>query len=431
VKPLAILIDSFRETLDRKSFLVMSGLAGLLIVFFAGISFRKLDEKEAMTAVLANFNLVFRIQDGVWSRRYDRAGFEISDFRAGDGYAFTLKGSPPDEVHRLVRHWDAIRTGKCRAESDPVPEADAPTDALLQKRFLEIRFRQEGIPDVEAEPAGPLQWTVRVHASGTRTIAGAEEMSLLYGLTSWRPRLPGVVPSARRHLSSAEVVMFAELLLAEGLMGLVGILIAIVVTAGSVPRMLQKGTLDLLLSRPIERPLLLGETYLGGCLQVLLGSALLIGGCWLALSWRTGHWNLGFPATILTLTFSFMVLHSVSVLAGVFTRSWAASALSTLVAWLAFYGVGKLRQHFASAEGLGAPAPLVAAVRFVHLLLPKPADLSLANQSWIIQGQMSAAGAPGPEWPATIPLATILFTGALFALLMISLASTRFSKQDY
>lgn len=431
MKALALLADSFRETLDRKSFLVFSGLSGLLIVFFAGISFRKVDEREAMSSIVGNFNLVFRASGRVWAKRYDKAAFEISDFTAGDGYRLTLQASPPEEIQRLIRHWQGIRMGQCKEESDPIPDAEVAVDPDLQKRFLEARFREGFVPDVEVEAAGPLRWTVKVRASGSRALAGAEEMSLFFGAVQWRPRLPGPVPSARRYISSADFVALAEIALGEVLMGLLGILVAIVATAGSVPRMLEKGTLDLLLARPLERSLLLGVKYFGGCLQVLLGSALLIGGCWLALSARTGHWNFSFLLTILTLTFFFAVLYSVSVLVGVITRSWSASAFSTIATWVVCFGVGKAREHFASPDGVGAPAGMVTAVRFLHLLLPKTWDLGLLNQQLIARGQLGDAARSLPEWLPAMPLATVFVTSALFAVVMISMACTRFSKQDY
>jgi hypothetical protein len=431
VKVLALLADSFRETLSRKSFLVMAGLAGLLILFFASISFRKLDGPSAIQSVVEGFNVVARTSGPVWARRYDRVRFEVGEVRQEEGYRFVLRASPPEEAGRLIHHWQGIRLGKCKDESDPVPEADAPVDPGLARRFLESRFREELLPDVDLEPIGPWSWSVRIRASGARALESAEEMSFLFGAVTLRPRLPGPAPSARRYLSSADFVTVAEIALGEWVMGFAGMLVAIIATAGSVPRMLEKGSLDLLLARPLGRTTLLLLKYLGGCLQVFLGAAILIGGSWLAFSARTGHWNASFLLTILTLTFFFAVLHSVGVLVGVATRNGSMSAVATLLTWAACFGVGQARMYFASPDGLGARKVLVAGVQALYLLLPKTWDLGVLNQKLIAHGQWGESTPALPEWVPTLPVPVVFVTSAAFALGLLAVACCRFERQDY
>lgn len=435
MRALALLKDSFRETIDRKSFIFMVVLAGLLILFCAGISFRPLDERGAMVSIIENFNLVSRtVSPGVaWSKRYEAVTFEVAEFRAAKpAYLLRLKASPAPEVHRLIRHWQGIRMGKCKEAADPVPEAEIPVDGDLQKRFLAARFRDSVMPDVEVDSAGDLAWDVIVQSPGRHVLAGAEEMRLFFGAVTWRPRLGGPVASGGRYVTSAEIMYIAQVILGEFMAGLVGLLVAVIVTAGSVPQMLQKGTLDLLLSRPLERWSLLVSKYLGGCLFVLLTATLIIGGCWLTLSLRTGHWNPYFPLTILTLTYFFAVLYSVSVLAGVITRSHAASAIVTIVTWIVCYGVGQTRIYLASPAGVGAPSGLTTTIRFLHLLLPKTSDLALLNQRIIAKGGLGEASSLFiPEWLPALPLGMIFFTSTLFAAAMMLLAGAKFSKTDY
>lgn len=434
MKVLALLRDSFRETLDRKSFVVLGVVAALLIVFCLGISFAPLDERAAMDSLVGNFNLV---AGRTWAKRYESATFEVAEFRAEEregrrAYRLSLKASPPPEVHRMIRHWQGVRLGKCRGEGDPVPDAALPVEADLQKRFLEARFRDALIPDVDVEPAGDLVWDVRIHAAGRKALSGAEEMRLFFGLVRWRPRTPDPVPSTRRFLSSAEIVRGIHLLMGEFLAGFVGILVAVIVTAGSVPGLLQKGTLDFVLSRPVERSTLLIYKYIGGCVYIFLLATLVIGGCWLALSLRTGYWNPWFPLTILTLTFFFAVLYSVSVLVGVLTRSAGAAAFTAILTWGVCWAVGQTRFFLESPGGGALPPALGKAVRFVYLLLPKTADLALLNNRLIAKGTLGEASALVlPDWLPATDYATVFFTSALFALLMISLAGVSFSKRDY
>jgi hypothetical protein len=437
MKFLAILRDSVRETLDRKSLLVMGVFAGLLILFCAGMSFRPLDERAAMDAIVKDFTLVSRTVDKVWWRDYDEVRFKVVSFgkegeTAKPSYRLRLEASPETEANRLVRHWQGIRTGKCKVVSDPVPDADVPADADLKKRFLESRFRDGMIPDLEIQPAGEWSWNITIAPSGRRALAEAEEMRLFFGAFSWRLRLPGVVPSGRRFISSAEMVYIVEIAMGEIMAGWVGLLVAVIVTAGSVPSMLQKGTLDLLLARPIGRPAILIAKYIGGCIFVFLVAILIIGGCWLAISLRMGHWNFYFPLTILTLTFFFAVLYSVSVLVGVMTRSHATAAVMTLLTWLACYSVGRARIHYLSPEGVGGSPVVVKSVKVAHALLPKTSDLSIMNQLLVSKGGMrDVAGDMAPEWLPPIQYGTVFLSSALFAFLMITLACAKFSKNDY
>src|SRR6185436_11567762 len=67
--------------------------------------------------------------------------------------------------------------------------------------------------------------------------------------------------------------------------------LAIFATAHLVPRMQEKGTVDLYLSRPIGRVKLLLSRYVAGL--VLAGSNViyLIGSMWLIVAWKTGVFN--------------------------------------------------------------------------------------------------------------------------------------------
>ena len=135
MKFLAILRDSLRETLDRKSFAFMVALSAFLILLCASISFVPLGEREAVNSIMRNFNLVSRTVDlgRVWAKRYEEVVFEVVEFRKDEVngkpvFRIKIMAAPAPEANRLVRHWQAIRMGKCKAERDPVPESDVPVE---------------------------------------------------------------------------------------------------------------------------------------------------------------------------------------------------------------------------------------------------------------------------------------------------------------
>jgi ABC-2 type transport system permease protein len=99
------------------------------------------------------------------------------------------------------------------------------------------------------------------------------------------------------------------------------LLLAIFTSSSFVPVMLEKGNIDLLLSKPVSRAQMLTGKYLGGILVVLLNIAFLVIGVWLIISIKFAYWNFTFLWLIATITFTFAVLYALIVLLGVATKS--------------------------------------------------------------------------------------------------------------
>ncbi|MFZ0456584.1 MAG: hypothetical protein WAM24_22735 [Ignavibacteriaceae bacterium] len=100
-----------------------------------------------------------------------------------------------------------------------------------------------------------------------------------------------------------------------------GLLLAIFSSASFVPVMLEKGNIDLLLSKPISRAQLLWGKYFGGILVVLINIAFLIFGIWFIISLKFSYWNFAVLWSVLLITFAFAALNAVIVLFGVMTKS--------------------------------------------------------------------------------------------------------------
>src|SRR5262249_43790368 len=140
----------------------------------------------------------------------------------------------------------------------------------------------------------------------------------------------------------------------------VTLIISIVMTAFFIPNMLRKGTVDLLIVKPIHRPVLLVYKYLGGLTFILLNTTVAIGGVWLALGLKSGVWANNFLLMIPTLTFFFAILYAVSALFGVISRSPIVAILVTCLAWFMFFSVGAAygvvdgRSHYEQDRNLPA-----------------------------------------------------------------------------
>lgn len=122
------------------------------------------------------------------------------------------------------------------------------------------------------------------------------------------------------NVATAEMVTALELMIVNPLSGLC-MLLAIFATASLIPKMIEKGNIDLLLSKPISRTQLLLGKYTGGILVVFINILFLVMGTWLIVSLKFSYWNFSFLYVSLTITFAFAVLYALIVFFGVVTRS--------------------------------------------------------------------------------------------------------------
>jgi ABC-type transport system involved in multi-copper enzyme maturation permease subunit len=120
------------------------------------------------------------------------------------------------------------------------------------------------------------------------------------------------------------------------------LLVSVIITAGFIPSMLAKGSLDLLISKPIGRTRLLLYKYIGGLTFVFLLTTITVVGVWLMIGLRSGIWSTNFLLIVPMLSFYFAVLYGVSASAAVFTRNTLVAILLTGLAWGSFWLIGKV-----------------------------------------------------------------------------------------
>lgn len=113
----------------------------------------------------------------------------------------------------------------------------------------------------------------------------------------------------------------------------IGIFLSIFSCANFIPLIMEKGTIDLFLSKPISRTQLILGRYLGGLFFVLLNVIYLVLGVWLVFAIKFGIWNFNLLWIILTITYAFALLNSILILFGVLTRN---SIISMMIAYLVY-----------------------------------------------------------------------------------------------
>jgi ABC-type transport system involved in multi-copper enzyme maturation permease subunit len=256
----------------------------------------------------------------------------------------------------------------------------------------------------------------------------------------YEPRILFAIPLSFLRTSLNDAVYWIEDKLVGGVGAWVGILIGVVITAFFVPSMLRKGTVDLLIVKPIPRPLILLYKYVGGLSFVFLNSLFVVVGMWLVLGLRSGIWAPGFLVSILTITFFFAILYSLSVLLGVLTGSPVVSILLTVVAWFALWLVGTvytglegLRKNEGAQQASGVPGWVFTTVDVLHFVLPRTKDVDILSTKVISRGVLTEAEIKhrGLDKLPDLNWAESLSVSGAFMAVMLGLASWRFAVKDY
>ena len=146
------------------------------------------------------------------------------------------------------------------------------------------------------------------------------------------------LPLERKDLVAA---VSRTLLLFMGLvLGVAGILAAILVTASMIPQTFEAGAIDLLLSKPVARSLVFLTKFVGGCAFISLIVMWLIGGLWLILGLRLAIWNPRLLLCIPLYLFLFAIYYAVSALAGVVWKNAIVSVVLTVLFWFVCWSMG-------------------------------------------------------------------------------------------
>jgi len=105
-------------------------------------------------------------------------------------------------------------------------------------------------------------------------------------------------------------------------------------TAGVFPDALEKGTVDLYLSKPIARWQLLIGKYLACVSVIFLNILYFVGGLWLIIGLKVGVWNTAFLLSVPLLTYVFAALYAVVTFFGVTTRNMAIAIIGTVLYYM-------------------------------------------------------------------------------------------------
>jgi ABC-type transport system involved in multi-copper enzyme maturation permease subunit len=236
-------------------------------------------------------------------------------------------------------------------------------------------------------------------------------------------------------------VQFLLSVFASWIAGTVGILMALVWTAGFIPESLHPGAASVLLAKPAPRWLILTGKYLGVISFVGLNAFIFFAGTWVALGLRTGVWEVNYLLGIPIMTLHFAVVFSFSTLLAVSFRSTMACVVGSVLFWLVCYAVNYGRDFAVvytelDPSGEALPGFTLFLSELGYWLLPKPADFTIVLEQALALGSVKSTLASQQPFDAVIhhgffhPLASVL-TSIGFCVATLWAAASQLGKVDY
>lgn len=206
----------------------------------------------------------------------------------------------------------------------------------------------------------------------------------------------------------------------SGFLYVVATFLAVFATAHLVPRLQEKGTIDLYLSRPVGRVNLLVSRYAGGLLLAGLNVAYLVGTMGLLVWWKTGVVHPRFFLGGAIILFTIASLMAFAFLVGVVTSSTAVSIMATFAV---FFVAAILSGHRQIEAALTAEWA-VSLVRGLYWALPKTGQLAQVTVDFVSYGELS-------RHTHDIDRLAVFGSTGLFGLVSLALSALLFRRKDF
>jgi ABC-2 type transport system permease protein len=195
--------------------------------------------------------------------------------------------------------------------------------------------------------------------------------------------------------------------------------LAIFATAHLVPRMQEKGTIDLYLSRPVSRVKLILSRYVAGLILAGSNVLYLIASIWMIVAWKTHVFHPRFFLAGAVILFLIATLLAFAFLIGVITSSTAVSIMAT-------YGIfffGLMLAGHARIEAALSKEWQAMAIRTLYWIMPKTAELATSVVAYV--------GGPQLQNEIIKVSAAPFWSTAIFGLVCLTLASVMFQRKEF
>ena len=336
---LAIIKDSFREAIASRVLWVTLGLIVLLLLALAPLGYKQklttdfswgdIQRAPALVTKLRNAGNSNKPSPGkrIWSLLEEKEREQLGQFER-------LAESDEGDFFRGL---EVLRTALTRlVHKKDFYDEPSWKDVSLSKEARDYLARRDKLSDEEHARLNRLL-IENVFSSHFRS-RSAYSISIVY---LWPISDP--LPFTKDQVDTfIKEWMLSSLM--STVVGVFGIITAILVTSTIIPQMFDPGSITLLLSKPVSRSLLFVSKFLGGCAFIALNVSVLIVGLWLILGTRFGVWNYGILWCIPIFLFMFLIYYAVSALTGLIWKSPVVSVVMTVLFWVMCFSVGSIKQ---------------------------------------------------------------------------------------
>ncbi len=244
----------------------------------------------------------------------------------------------------------------------------------------------------------------------------------------------GALPNIPLASDDALPVRTIQLHLAGFVADGIGLLLALIWTAGFLPTFLEPSAVSVLLAKPVPRWSLLAGKFLGVLVYFAFQTTLFIGGTWLALSVATGVWDPVYFFCIPLVLLHFTVFFSFSAMLAVSTRSTVACVIGSIIFWMMCYALNYGRHVGMLLPELQSMSPAFAFILDAgYWIFPKPLDFHLILRDVLNADTMFARVVDTPKlieqgaWKPVTSVLTSLAAGAV----LLAVATYDFLTTDY
>jgi ABC-type transport system involved in multi-copper enzyme maturation permease subunit len=196
--------------------------------------------------------------------------------------------------------------------------------------------------------------------------------------------------------------------------------LAIFATAHLVPRMQEKGTIDLYLSRPVSRTKLLLSRYFAGLILAGSNVVYLLGSIWLIVMWKTHVVHPRFLVAGAVILLVIATLLAFAFVVGVITSS---TAVSIMCSYGLFFFAIMLSGHERIAAAVSKEWQAWI-INTLYWIFPKTAELGQAVVAYVSGNQV-------PERIAASLSPMPFLTTAAFGIVCLATASWLFHRKEF
>jgi len=193
-----------------------------------------------------------------------------------------------------------------------------------------------------------------------------------------------------------------------------GLFISIFSVSSFIPSLLEKGNIDLILSKPVSRDQVILGKFFGGIAMVFVNIFYAIFFLWLLIGLKFNVWDASFLLSTFSITLAFSSIYSVIILLGIITRS---SMVPMVISYLTFFVFSPILASRDTLFTFVKSDILSGIFSILYYLVPQTSDLSTLNTDLAVGNYVSDI----------IPI----FTSLAYIILIISLSIFIFRKKDY